>query len=70
MNAITSLANETLGGEISIVPYTYVTSIVPLYDDSEIPVLVAYNFKDNLGNLYRCSTAEGDAFLTYLTPAP
>lgn len=70
MNAITSLANETLGGQITIVPYAFVTSIVPIDDGAEIPVIVAYNFRDNLGNLYRCSTAEGDAFLTYLTPAP
>jgi hypothetical protein len=69
MNAITSLANETLGGQITIVPYTFVTSIVPIDDGAEIPVIVAYNFRDNLGNLYRCSTAEGDAFLAYLTPA-
>lgn len=69
MNAITSLANETLGGQITIVPYAFVTSIVPIDDGAEIPVIVAYNFRDSLGNLYRCSTAEGDAFLAYLTPA-
>ena len=69
MNAITSLANETLGGQITIVPYTFVASIVPINDGAEVPTIIAYNFRDNLGNTYRCSTAEGDAFLTYLTPA-
>jgi len=70
MNAITSLANEEFGIPVTIVSYTNVSSITPIYDGAEIPAVISYNFKDNLANLYRCSTAEGDAFLTYLTPAP
>jgi hypothetical protein len=69
MNAITSLADEQFGIPASIVPYTNVVSITPIYDGAEVPAVVSYNFRDNLGNIYRCSTAEGDAFLTYLTPA-
>jgi hypothetical protein len=69
MNAITSLANEDFGISSTIVPYTNISSITPIYDNGETPVLVAYNFLDNLGNIYRCSTVEGDAFLAYLTPA-
>jgi len=70
MNAITSLADEEFGTLSTIVPYTNVSSITPIYDGAEIPAVESYNFKDNLGNIYRCSLAEGDAFLTYLTPAP
>ena len=70
MNAITSLANEEFGIPVTIVPYTNVSSITAIYDGEEIPAVISYNFKDNLANLYRCSTAEGDAYLTYLTPAP
>lgn len=69
MNAITSLVDEQFGISASIVPYTNVASITPIYDGAEVPAIISYNFKDNLGNIYRCSTAEGDAFLTYLTPA-
>lgn len=69
MNAITSLADENFGIPATIVPYTNISSITPVYDNGEIPVIVSYNFRDNLRNLYRCSTAEGDAFLAYLTPA-
>lgn len=70
MNAIITLADEEFGTLSTIVPYTNVSSITPIYDGAEIPAVESYNFKDNLGNIYRCSLAEGDAFLTYLTPAP